>query len=261
MRALNIAATGMQAQQLNVDITSQNLSNMTTTGYKRQRPEFQDLVYQNLRRVGSNSSDTGTIVPAGIQVGTGVKLASISRNTEQGNVQGTEGSLDIAIQGKGYLEITLPNGDPAYTRDGAFKLSPDGQIVTNDGYALQPAITVPTNAVSVSINAAGVVEAKIQGQNTPQNLGQIQLTNFINEAGLDAIGNNMYTETAASGSPITGNPGDENFGTLLQGFLETSNVNPVTEITNLIVAQRAYEMNSKVIKASDEMLQTVAQSI
>lgn len=260
MRALNIAATGMQAQQLNVDVTSQNLANMTTAGYKRQRAEFQDLVYQNLRRVGANSSDSGTIVPTGIQLGTGVKLAAIARDTSQGNVQQSEAALDIAIQGKGYLQVELPNGETAYTRDGSFKLSPDGQIVTNDGYALQPAITVPTNAVSVSINAAGEVEAMVQGQTAPQNLGQIQLATFINDAGLDAIGNNMFKETAASGDPVVGNPGEENFGSLLQGFLETSNVNPVSEVTNLIVAQRAYEMNSKVISASDQMLQALTQS-
>lgn len=261
MNSLNIAATGMQAQQLNVDVTSQNLANMTTSGYKRQRAEFQDLLYQNYKRVGSSSSDVGTVVPTGIQIGLGVKTGAVYRNTEQGTVTGTENPFDLAIQGKGYFQVEQPDGTIAYTRDGAFQISPTGQIVTADGYPLSPAIVIPENATSVSINASGIVEATITGQIDPSNLGQIQIANFINPPGLDAIGNNLFLETAASGNPLEGNPGEQNFGTLLQGFLETSNVNPVTEITNLIVAQRAYEMNSKVIKASDEIMQTLNQSI
>ncbi len=260
MRSLYIAATGMQAQQTNVDVISQNLANQTTSGYKSQRAEFQDLIYQDLRRVGSNSSDVGTIVPTGVQIGLGVKTGAIYRNTEQGTVKQTEGPLDIAIQGKGYLQIELPNGDIAYTRDGAFKLSPDGEIVTQDGFIVQPAIAVPNNAIDISINATGEVEVSIDGQVNPVNLGQLEIATFINPPGLEAIGGNLFLETAASGDPILGVPGEEGFGTVLQGYLENSNVNPVSEITNLIVAQRAYEMNSKIITASDEMLQALNQS-
>lgn len=260
MRSLDVAATGLQAQQTNVDVISQNLANLSTTGYKRQRAEFQDLIYQNFRRVGSNSAEVGTIVPTGVQLGVGVKTAAVSRITEQGNLQSTENSLDIAIQGRGYFQIQLPSGEIAYTRDGTFKLNPDGIVVTNDGYELLPGITVPDDATQISISAAGIVEAKIAGQVDPQNLGQLELVNFINPPGLEAIGNNLFLESTASGDPINGLPGELGFGTLLQGFLETSNVNPVTEITNLIVAQRAYEMNTKVITASDEMLQAVTQA-
>lgn len=260
MRSLNIAATGMQAQQTNVDVISHNLANQTTTGYKAQRAEFQDLIYQDLRRVGTNSSDVGTIVPTGVQIGLGVKTGAIYRNTEQGTVKQTEGPLDVAIQGKGYLQVELPNGDIAYTRNGAFKLSPDGEIVTMDGFIVQPAIAVPENAVDISINASGEVEAVIDGQTDPVNLGQFEIASFINPPGLRAIGDNMFLETPASGAPILGIAGEEGYGTILQGYLENSNVNPVSEITGLIVAQRAYEMNSKVIKASDEMLQALNQS-
>lgn len=260
MRSLNIAATGMQAQQLNVDVISQNLANITTTGYKRRQAEFQDLLYQDFRRVGANSTDIGTIVPTGVQIGLGVKPAAIYRNHDQGTMQLTENALDIAIQGKGFFQIELPNGDIAYTRAGAFQLSPDGEIVTVDGHPLLPGLTVPEDAVEVSVNASGEVEVKLEGQVDPQNIGQIELTNFVNETGLEAIGNNLYLETAASGDPIVGVPGEDNFGTILQGFLEQSNVNPVSEITNLIVAQRSYEMNSKVITASDQMLQSLNQA-
>lgn len=260
MRSLDIAATGMQSQQLYVDVTSQNLANINTTAYKLQRPEFQDLLYQNLRRVGANSSDTGTIVPTGIQVGLGVKTGSIYRNIGQGPMQSTEGSLDLAIQGKGYFQITLPTGETAYTRNGTFQLSQDGEIVTADGYTLEPAITIPQGAKEISVNASGEVLVTLDGQTTAQNLGQIQLVNFLNEPGLEATGNNLYKETEASGTPITGLAGDDGFGTILQGFLESSNVNPVTEITNLIRAQRAYEMNAKVITKSDEMLQALNQA-
>ncbi len=260
MRSLNIAATGMQAQQTNVDVISHNLANMTTTSYKRQRPEFQDLIYENERRVGSNSTDAGTIVPTGIQLGLGVKTAATYRNTSQGTVKLTDNALDIAINGRGYLSIELPNGTQAYTRNGALQLSPTGEIVNADGYALVPGITVPDNATSVSINKSGQVEAKIDGQVNTVNLGQLQMTTFVNEPGLEALGDNLFAETAASGNPIEGFGGDEGFGVVLQGYLEDSNVNSVTEITNLIVAQRAYEMNAKVIKASDEMLQSLNQA-
>lgn len=260
MRSLNIAATGMKAQQLNVDTTSHNLANMTTTGYKRQRAEFQDLIYQDLRRAGANSSDNGTVVPTGVQVGLGVKTGAIYRNHIQGTVQQTEGPLDVAMQGRGFFKIQMPDGSDAYTRDGTFQLSPEGQIVTSDGYIVQPNITVPEDAVSISISATGVVEVIQQGQVDPVEVGQLQLVNFINEPGLQAMGNNLYTATAASGDPIEGLAGDPGFGSILQGYVENSNVDPVTEVTDLIVAQRAYEMNSKVIGASDEMLQALAQS-
>jgi flagellar basal-body rod protein FlgG len=261
MRSLDIAATGMQAQQLYVDVTSQNLANINTTAYKLQRPEFQDLLYQNARRVGTNSADTGTIVPTGVQIGLGVRTSAIYRNTGQGTLQNTENPLDLAIQGKGYFQITQPDGTTAYTRAGALQLSPTGVLVTSDGFEVQPAITVPTNAISVSVNQSGEVFATIPGQTAPQNLGQLQTATFVNEAGLQAIGQNLYLETAASGTPTTGNPGVDGFGTIIQGFLETSNVNPVTELTNLIRAQRVYEMTSRVISKTDEMLQSLTQSV
>ncbi len=260
MRSFNIAATGMQAQQTQVDVISHNLANMSTTGYKRHRAEFEDLVYQDLRRVGTNSSDTGTIVPTGVQIGLGVKTGAVSRSHEQGTMTGTDNPLDVAIQGRGFFRIELPTGDFAYTRNGQFQLSPEGEIVTQDGYIVSPNIVVPDDTIGVSINAQGEVQVTIDGQIAPQNLGQLDLVNFINPAGLQAIGDNLLLETEASGDPTVGLAGDEGFGSLLQGFLEASNVNPITEITNMIVAQRAYEMNSKVITASDEMLQALNQS-
>lgn len=261
MRSLNIAATGLAAQQIHVDAISHNLANMTTTGYKAERPEFQDLLYQDLRRAGSNSTDQGTILPVGVQIGLGVKTGAIARNTGQGTVQATENPLDIAVQGKGYFQIELPDGSTAYTRDGAFKLSQEGIIVTRDGFTVQPAITVPQDAVSISINQSGEVEVIVQGQTDPQQLGQFEMASFINPAGLQSTGDNLLLETTASGNPILGNAGEDSMGSLLQGYLENSNVNPVSEITELIVAQRAYEMNTKVLTASDEMLQNLNQSV
>jgi flagellar basal-body rod protein FlgG len=260
MRSLNIAATGMMAQQTNVDVISQNLANMTTTGYKRQRAEFQDLLYQNFKRVGANSSDVGTIVPTGIQMGVGVKTGAVSRNTEQGTVTNTENPLDIAIQGRGYFQVELPNGEIVYTRDGTFKLSPDGELVTIDGYIVSPGIVIPQEAVGVSINAFGEVQVTLDNQVDPVDVGQLEMATFVNPAGLDALGNNLFRQTAASGDPVAGFAGDEGFGTMLQGFVEASNVNPISEITLLIVAQRAYEMNSKVITSSDQMLNALNQS-
>ena len=257
MRSLDIAGTGMQAQQTNVEVISNNIANMTTTGFKRRRAEFQDLIYQNLRRVGANSSDSGSIVPAGAQLGLGVKTAAIYPIDEQGNLQQTSNSLDLAVQGNGYFQVTRPSGDTAYTRDGIFSLSPEGEIVTADGYVVQPGITIPSNATSVAINTAGQVQVTLSGQTAPQTLGQIQLAVFPNDAGLDSQGDNLFLQTAASGNPVTGTPASPGFGSVQQGFIETSNVNVVTEITNLITAQRAYEMNSRVITASDEMLSTL----
>ncbi len=257
MRSLDIAGSGMLAQQTNVEVISNNIANMTTTGFKRRRAEFQDLIYQDLRRVGSNSSDTGTVVPSGAQVGLGVKTAAIYRINEQGNLQQTSNSLDMAIQGSGYFAVTLPSGETAYTRDGTFSLSPDGQIVTADGYAVSPGITVPASATNVAINAGGQVQVTIAGQAAPQTVGTLELSTFANEAGLDAQGSNLLLASAASGAAVTGPPNSPGFGSVMQGFIETSNVNVVSEITNLITAQRAYEMNSKVITSSNEMLSTL----
>ncbi|MEZ5845697.1 MAG: flagellar basal-body rod protein FlgG [Geminicoccaceae bacterium] len=259
MRSLNVAATGMMAQQLHVEVISNNVANMTTTGYKRRRPEFQDLLYQSQRRIGSESSDTGTVVPAGVQLGLGVKTAAVYRIHEQGDVLGTENKLDIAIQGEGFFIVDLPNGDTAYTRSGNFQLSPDGEIVNADGYPISPGLTVPNDTVELTINAEGIVAAKVQGQIAPVEVGQFELASFVNSAGLEAIGNNFLMETPASGPATIGNPGADGFGTMLQGFLEGSNVNPVQEITALITAQRAYDLNSKIISASDEMMAAVAQ--
>lgn len=259
MRSLDIASTGMQAQQTNVEVISNNIANMNTTGYKRQRVEFQDLLYQNLRRVGSTSSDTGSVVPSGAQVGLGVKTAAVYRIGEQGNLQQTSNKLDLAISGNGFLQVTLPSGDTAYTRDGTLALSPDGTIVTADGYVVQPGVTIPKNASDVTINANGEVLATLSGQVAQQNVGQLQLAQFPNDAGLEASGGNLLLQTAASGAAQVGIPGAAGFGSLMQGFVETSNVNVVSEMTNLISAQRAYEMNSRVISASDDMLSTITK--
>ena len=254
MRSLSIASTGMLAQQLNVEVISNNIANMNTTGFKKRRAEFQDLLYQNDRPVGATSSDIGTIVPAGVQVGLGVQTAAVYRISEQGNMASTDNSLDLAISGEGYFQVEMPSGETAYTRAGSFQLSADGEIVTADGYRLSPSIVIPADATAVAINTSGEVLVNIDGQVEPQNVGQIQLARFANEAGLEAVGNNFLMETPASGTATTGAAGSAGYGTMLQGFLETSNVNVVQEITNLINAQRAYEMNSKVIQASDEML-------
>jgi len=259
MKSLSIAATGMMAQQLHVEVISNNVANLTTSGFKRRRPEFHDLLYQNQRRVGAQSSDVGTVVPAGVQVGLGVKPASIYRIHEQGNMLSTENRLDMAIQGEGYFVVELPTGDFAYSRDGSFQLSPDGLLVNADGFAISPGITVPADATDVAIGANGTVQASIQGQVAPVDLGQLELATFVNDTGLEAIGNNFLMETAASGPAAIAAPGTEGYGEILQGFLESSNVNPVSEITALITAQRAYDLNSKVITASDEMMATVSQ--
>ncbi len=259
MRSLEIAATGMLAQQLNVEVISNNIANLNTTAFKRQRAEFQDLLYQNERRVGATSSDTGTIVPVGVQIGSGVKAAAVYSIAEQGNLSNTANPLDVAIQGNGFFQIQMPDGTTAYTRAGSLQLSPTGEIVTADGYTVQPGVTLPTNTTAVTVNSNGQVLASIAGQQTPQTVGQLQLANFPNQAGLQALGGNYLQETPASGSPTVGNPGTTAYGTIQQGFLETSNVNVVTEITNLITAQRAYEMNSKVIQTSNDMESTLTQ--
>ncbi len=249
----------MLAQQLNVEVISNNLANMSTTGYKRQRAEFKDLLYQTQQRAGSQGGGEGTVIPSGIQLGLGVRPGAIYRINEQGVAQSTENDYDLMVQGKGYFIVDLPNGEQAYTRAGAFQLSPEGDIITQEGYTVSPGINIPEGARSISISPIGVVQYKLDGAIEMQTAGTLELANFINPNGLEATGDNLFIETTASGEAITGNAGDEGFGTILQGYLENSNVDPVKEITTLIVAQRAYEMNSKVISSSDEMLRTAAQ--
>lgn len=259
MRSLDIGATGMLAQQMNVDVISNNIANMTTTGHKRQRAAFQDLIYQNIQRPGSTSSDSGTTVPSGLQLGLGVRTGSVYRQHAQGAIQITENPLDLAITGEGFFQITLPDGATAYTRDGTFQMNENGELVTVQGFTVDPGITIPADALSITVNESGEVLVSLPNQTASSNVGQIQLANFANPTGLEAIGDNLLLETDASGSPTTGNPGTNEFGRLRQGALEQSNVNIVEEITLLIAAQRAYEMNSTVISTSDEMLQTVSQ--
>ncbi|HLG88334.1 MAG TPA: flagellar basal-body rod protein FlgG [Alphaproteobacteria bacterium] len=259
MRALQIGATGMQAQQLNVEVISNNIANMTTTGYKLQRPAFQDLLYENVTRPGSQSSDIGTIVPSGIQLGSGVRAAAVYRVDTQGDLQQTGNQLDLAVTGQGYFQIELPNGDTAYTRDGSFQLNANGQVVTGDGYVVKPGLVIPKATTAITVNTDGQMFAKVDGTTNPVSVGQVELATFANNAGLEATGNNLFLETPASGVPVTGAPGALGFGTITQGSLESSNVNIVSEVTNLIAAQRAYEMNSKVIQTSDQMLNDINQ--
>ena len=259
MKALQIAATGMSAQQMKVDVVSNNLANMSTTGYNARRADFADLHYQQLARPGTVSAADGTMLPTGIQVGLGVRPASVSVVLAQGSLSATNGDLDVAIEGSGYLEITLPSGAAGYTRDGALKRSPDGQIVTADGYAVAPGITIPADTRSIAVTAAGEVYAYFDGRVEPELLGQMTLSGFVNEKGLEAIGSNLFLQTAASGPPRIGNPGVDGLGTLRQGYLEESSVDAVREITELIKAQRGYELNAKVITAADQMLSATTQ--
>ena len=259
MRALSTAATGMAAQQLNVEVISNNIANMNTVGFKRQRAEFQDLLYQDLERAGSQTSGQGTIVPTGIQVGAGVKAGSIYRITEQGSMTQTGNKLDLAISGRGFLQVLLPSGETAYTRAGNLSLNQDGQLVTSEGYQVQPQISIPQDATDVTISPSGQVQVTQAGQTSPSVVGQLQLASFTNEAGLEAMGDNLFMESGASGSPVLGDPGSTGFGTVMQGYTEASNVDAVTEITALINAQRAYEMNSKVVNTADQMLAATSQ--
>ena len=259
MQALRTAATGMAAQQLNVEVISNNIANMNTIGFKRQRAEFQDLLYQTLERAGAQSSDQGTIVPTGVQIGAGVKAGSVYRITEQGSMTATGNRYDVAIDGRGYLQVLKPSGETAYTRAGNLSPNDQGQLVTEDGYQIQPAITIPADAVDVTISKSGQVQVTKAGSPTPEVVGNLELATFINEGGLEAIGDNLFMESGASGPATTGAPGSTGFGTLMQGYTEASNVDAVTEITSLIVAQRAYEMNSKVISSADQMLQAANQ--
>jgi flagellar basal-body rod protein FlgG len=259
MMALRTAATGMAAQDLNVDVISNNIANMNTVGFKKGRAEFEDLIYQNVEQAGSQSSSQGTIVPTGVQIGAGVKAGSVYTIGTQGSMTQTSNPLDLAIQGSGYFQVLMPSGETAYTRAGNFSVNAQGQLVTADGYQVIPQITIPQGATSITISNSGQVQVNVAGATAPQQVGQLQLASFFNNAGLQPQGNNLFTQTDASGAPTVGTPGLQGIGTLLQGYTESSNVDPVTEITALIVAQRAYEMNSKVITTADQMLQTNTQ--
>src|ERR1700675_4526783 len=259
MRALDIAASGMAAQDLNVQVISNNIANMNTTGYKRQRAEFQDLLYEHVSRVGTQTSAQGNILPVGIDLGGGVKIVGTPRLITQGSLSQTGNTLDVAVIGDGFFKILMPDGSFSYTRDGSFKMDAQGRVVQAEGYVVQPGITIPQNASGLTISNQGQVSVTLPGSTTSTVLGQLPLTRFTNNAGLQANGDNMYTATPASGTPQDGLPATEGAGTILQGSLEQSNVEAVTEISNLIAAQRAYEMNSKVITAADQMLQSTSQ--
>jgi flagellar basal-body rod protein FlgG len=254
MRALYTAATGMMAQELNVQVISNNIANMRTTGYKRQRAEFQDLLYEHVRRIGTQTSDQGNILPVGVDLGSGVKSVGTPRLMSQGTLTPTGAPLDVAIRGDGFFKIQLPDGTYAYTRDGSFQMDQQGRIVTVQGNLVSPGITIPQNATGLTINSQGQVSVVPQGQTAPTVIGQITLTRFINQAGLLSIGDNLFTETPASGTPQDGVPNTDGAGDLQQGNLEAANVEAVSEISDLIAAQRAYEMNGKVITAADQML-------
>ncbi|MDW8002864.1 MAG: flagellar basal-body rod protein FlgG [Deltaproteobacteria bacterium] len=254
IRAVWTAGTGMAVQQLNLDVIANNIANVNTNGFKRSRADFQDLMYQTLRLQGVRT-EGGNQVPTGVQIGLGATLAAVQKIFIQGDLQQTQNELDIAIQGNGFFQVILPNGERAYTRAGTFKRDAEGRIVTSDGYLLEPGITIPQNAVQISIEADGTVSVIVQGQPRPQQLGVIELAMFPNPAGLNAIGKSLFMESDASGAPIIGRPGELGFGTLLQGYVEMSNVNVLQEMISLIVGQRAYEVNSKAVQAADEMLQ------
>jgi len=259
MRALDIAATGMSAQQTRVEVISNNLANMSTTGYSPRRADFADLHYQQVTRAGTIGAVDGTIVPAGVQLGLGVRPAAVTINFAQGSLTSTGGDLDLAIEGRGYLEVTLPSGVAAYTRDGALQRTGDGLIVTSDGYEVAPGITIPEDARTVTINADGEVYASFLDRVEDELLGRLTLAGFSNDRGLEAIGSNLFVETAASGAPFVADPGEDGLGTLRQGYVEASAVDAVREITELIEAQRGYELNAKVITAADQMLGATTQ--
>lgn len=258
MRSLWISKTGMEAQQTQLDHISHNLANSATNGYKRSHAVFEDLMYQNLRQSGANTSEQ-TQLPTGLQVGLGTRAAATSRQFTQGNLQQTTNPLDLAVKGRGFFQIQMPDGTTAYTRDGAFQIDSQGRLVTNNGNLVQPGITIPANAQNITIADDGTVNVTLPGQATPQSVGQLQLASFVNPAGLDPKGQNLFAETAASGTPNTGAPGSDEFGQLAQGFVETSNVNVVEELVAMIQTQRAYELNSKAIQTSDQMLQRLGQ--
>lgn len=259
-RALWVAKTGLDAQQTRMAVISNNLANINTTGFKRGRAVFEDLLYQNVRQVGAQSSQT-TQLPSGLQLGTGVKIVATEKLHTQGNIVETGNPLDVAINGQGFFQVLLPDGTLAYTRDGSFKLNSEGQLVTADGYFLEPAIAVPQGATSFTIGKDGVVSVSMPGEAAPQQVGQIQLANFLNPAGLEPIGENLFRESVASGPPTVGNPGEDERGALIQHALETSNVNVVEEMVNMIETQRAYELNSKAIETTDQMLAFVTNHL
>jgi len=254
IRSLWTSATGMQAQALNLDVISNNLANVNTSGFKKSRAEFQDLLYETLLPAGTSSSQD-TEVPAGIQLGHGTRPSTVLKIFSQGNMENTQNELDLAIEGDGFFQITLPNGETAYTRDGAFKLDSDGRIVNSDGFTMEPEIAIPSDAMSISVGLDGTVSVLQAGESTPSEIGTIELARFINPAGLISMGKNLFIPSEASGNEMTGTAGEDGLGTLAQGFLEMSNVSVVDEMVNMITAQRAYESNSKAIQAADDMLQ------
>jgi len=258
IRSLWTSKTGMEAQQTQLDHISHNLANVSTNGYKRSHAVFEDLMYQNLRQAGANSSEQ-TNLPTGLQVGLGTRAVATSRVFSQGSLQQTTNPLDVAVSGQGFFEIQMPDGTTGYTRDGSFQMSAQGQLVTNSGYPVQPGITIPAAAQSITIGTDGTVSVVLPGQAAPQAVGQLQLANFVNQAGLDPKGENIYAESAASGAPSTATPGQNGLGVVRQGFVETSNVNVVEELIGMIQTQRAYELNSKAIQTSDQMLAKLGQ--
>jgi flagellar basal-body rod protein FlgG len=258
--ALWIAKTGLEAQQTRMGVVSNNLANVNTTGFKRDRAIFEDLLYQNVRQPGAQTSQDTTL-PSGLMRGTGVRTVATEKLHTQGNVVQTDNSLDVAIEGRGYFQILRPDGSLGYTRDGSFKMDAQGQLVTSNGYAIQPTITVPTGAQSVTIGVDGTVSVMVPGNSAPTQIGTLQLADFVNPAGLQPVGGNLYMETASSGSPQVGNPGLTGLGTVIQGALESSNVNVVEEMVNMIETQRAYEINSKAVSTSDQMLQYINQNL
>jgi len=260
MSSLWVSKTGLAAQDTALRTISNNLANVSTTGFKRDRAQFQDLLYQIQQQPGGQSTQDTTL-PSGLQLGTGVRVAGTQKTFTEGSLQTTDGPLDLAIQGRGFFQISMPDGTIAYSRDGTFHLNQDGQIVTIQGYQIEPAITVPADAQSITIGADGVVSAMTQGSSTATQLGTIELANFVNPAGLQATGNNLFVETPASGSPQTAPPGQDGIGTIAQGMLENSNVSVVEELVNMVAVQRAYEMNSRVVSTSDQMLQYLTQNV
>ncbi|MBF0610194.1 MAG: flagellar basal-body rod protein FlgG [Magnetococcales bacterium] len=258
IRALWTSATGMQAQQTNIDVIANNLSNVNTTGFKRSRADFQDLLYQTMRAPGTDTSQAGTQVPSGIQLGHGTRVSSVSKMFTQGDYVHTGNELDMAIEGQGFFQVQMPDGSTAYTRDGAFKRDVNGTVVTPDGYPLVPNFTIPPDTTTITVGPDGTFSVIQSGNPNPTQLGTIQLAQFVNPAGLSAAGRNLYTETAASGNAIPGTPGTDGLGTVQQTFLEMSNVNMVEEMINMITTQRAYEINSKTIQTADDMLGQVA---
>ena len=258
MRSLWISKTGMEAQQTQLDTISHNLANVSTNGYKRSHAVFEDLMYQNLRQAGANSTDQTTL-PTGLQLGLGVRAVATSRSFSQGSLQQSSNPLDMAISGQGFFEVQMPDGSTGYTRDGSFQVSATGQLVTNNGHTVQPGITIPAAATSITVGSDGTVSVTLPTQATPQAVGKLPLANFVNPAGLDPKGQNIYAETAASGTPNAGTAGQNGLGLLQQGFVETSNVNVVEELVGMIQTQRAYELNSKAIKTSDDMLARLTQ--